>query len=273
MLVSVSVVVAVVLFVAMLFAPLFACIRFGVDPNSGTAVLAFLWLIVGCITSPLTVSLFARFVLRRLSSFVFLGVVVACVFGGACVASARPAFVDAEWGVVAHSAGIAAGAQVSAFRSLGVRAALAGRPGVAVFDVDECVLDNVPVEAGLCLRYSVPVWDAWCVRGSAASLPGSVPAVRALRAAGWRVVFVTGRSRGSAPVWAATWANLVACGFEFDELHCVGSSRRKPAFFRAALASGLPVVFVGDQRTDAPAPGAVWAGFGWSFVSLPNWMY
>lgn len=270
MLVSVSVVVSVVLFVSVLFAPLFACIRFGVDPNSVVAVGAFLWLLVGCLTSPLTVSSFARFVCRRLSSFV-LGCVFSVLLMTAGVASARPAFVDAEWGVVAHSAGVAAGAQISAFRSLGVRAALAGRPGVVVLDVDECVLDNSPVEAGLCLRYSVPVWDAWCVRGVAASLPGAVPAVRALHAAGWRVVFVTGRSRGSSAVWCATWANLVASGFAFDELHCVGSSRRKPAFFRDALASGLPVLFVGDQRSDAPSSS--WAGFGWSFVSLPNWMY
>lgn len=230
--------------------------------------------------------------LHRFVSFI---VVVVTMLASAGVAFARPAAPFA--GVALHSSGFAAGPALAGWRSIGVRLALTGHPGVLVLDVDETVLDNAPCEADVCLLYAArrpdfadAAWSAWCRRGSAASVPGAVPAVRAAVAAGWRVVWVTGRR---APLAVPTAANLWAVGLPCDPfggLFCVGSSKNKPAVFAELLASaraaGLPVVFAGDQATDAPllpiranadhpaVPVSVWAGFGWSsFTGLPNWMY
>ena len=222
-------------------------------------------------------------------------VVVSAVFGFSSPVAARPAAPFA--GVALHSSGFAAGPALAGWRSVSARLALAGRPGILVLDVDETVLDNAPCEAGVCLLYAArrpdladAAWSTWCRRGSAASVPGAVSAVRAAVAAGWRVVWVTGRR---APLAVPTAANLWAVGLPCDPfggLFCVGSSKNKPAVFASLLASaraaGLPVVFAGDQATDAPllpiratdgrpaVPASVWAGFGWSaFTGLPNWMY
>ena len=253
--------------------------------------------------------------MTRISSF-FFAVVFAVALLVSSVAFARPASpADAQVGVALHSAGWTAGRALSGWRALAVRLALAGRPGVLVLDVDETVLDNSPCEGDVCAAYGVAfsrsaapsvravaraagdaAWASWCARGSAASVPGAVPVVRAAAAAGWRVVWVTGRvSSLAAPTAANLWGVGLPCD-PFGGLFCVGSSKNKPAVFSALLASaraaGLPVVFGGDQATDAPllpvravvrdgvvvspaVPASVWAGFGgWSaFTALPNLMY
>ena len=79
-----------VIVVVSCFVPTFACMFTGVAPSSVTAFFAGLWLVVGLIVSLFAVPLSGR-VLHRVA---VAALVAALVFGGACVASARPAFVS-----------------------------------------------------------------------------------------------------------------------------------------------------------------------------------
>lgn len=70
-------------------------------------------------------------------------------------------------------------------------------PPAAVFDIDETVLDNSPLQARLVagrVDYDHSWWQTWVAEGQADALPGAVQFVKLLKARGVRPIFVSNRS-------------------------------------------------------------------------------
>lgn len=70
-------------------------------------------------------------------------------------------------------------------------------PPAAVFDIDETVLDNSPLQARLAagrVDYDHSMWQKWVAEGQADALPGAAHFVKLLRARGVRPIFLSNRS-------------------------------------------------------------------------------
>lgn len=70
-------------------------------------------------------------------------------------------------------------------------------PPAAVFDIDETVLDNSPLQARLAkgrVDYDHSMWQQWVSEGQADALPGAARFVKLLRARGVRPIFLSNRS-------------------------------------------------------------------------------
>jgi len=156
-----------------------------------------------------------------------------------------------------------------------------------VLDVDETTLDNSPYQeqrGALGLGYSPASWQSWVDARSAQAVAGAPAFTQAVRALGGKVVLITNRTQ---PQCAATEDALHAADITYDEILC-GSGDKNPRF--AAVAAGtapstLPplalAMFVGDNILDFPQlsqdlrtkPDSAFAGFGDTFIQIPNPMY
>jgi len=160
-----------------------------------------------------------------------------------------------------------------------------------ILDADETVLDNSPYEQALAERhagYDEGSWKAWVLREAAAALPGAVAFTARVHALGGKVVIVTNRNDAYCD---ATRVNLERVGIVADEVLCrtdPKSGSKDPRFDAVAAGtapSTLPplrvLMWVGDNIQDFPrltqsirtASDSAFAGFGESYIVLPNPMY
>ncbi|WP_347169195.1 HAD family acid phosphatase [Pseudomonas salmasensis] len=93
---------------------------------------------------------------------------------------------------------------------------LAGLPPAVVVDVDETLLDNVPLNARDIINnqvYSYDRWNTWVEQAKAQALPGSVAFLQAARQKGIQVYYLTNREHSQV---AATAKNLRLRGFPIE---------------------------------------------------------
>lgn len=171
-----------------------------------------------------------------------------------------------------------------------------------ILDVDETTLDNSVYQlerASYGLAFDDASWSAWIVRKEAGSVPGVESFVKAVRAAGGKVIYITDRSAEYVAPGGQTTDLVTPTRENLDRNHlwdkadllCLKTSttdtkamRRKAVATGAGACSwsGVPVnivAFVGDQMGDFPTAGEAFPGagtdgqFGLSFFLLPNPMY
>ncbi len=171
-----------------------------------------------------------------------------------------------------------------------------GAAWAVVLDVDETALDNSVYElerATYGIPFNDPSWAAWVDRREAGAVPGAADFIRAVRAAGGRVAWISNRDEAGRE---ATRANMEAHGiWAAGDLLCLqraADTAYTKARRRAELSAGSGscawagvrprvVAFVGDATGDFPAADeAIAAGgpagdeaFGTRFFLLPNPMY
>jgi len=93
---------------------------------------------------------------------------------------------------------------------------LAGLPPAVVVDIDETLLDNVPLNARDIINnqvYSYDRWNTWVEQAKAQALPGSVAFLQAARQKGVKVYYLTNREHSQV---AATAKNLRLRGFPIE---------------------------------------------------------
>lgn len=167
-----------------------------------------------------------------------------------------------------------------------------GTAWAVVLDVDETTLDNsaYQLERG---AYGLPFenasWNAWVARREAGPVPGVVAFLHAVRAAGGRVAFVSGRDEVTRDDTRANLAHVGAYA-EGDLLCLEDGSEYTKGVRRRELASGegrcawagvrpMVVAFLGDALGDFPSAGEAFpeagvdSAFGRRFFLLPNPMY
>jgi 5'-nucleotidase (lipoprotein e(P4) family) len=171
-----------------------------------------------------------------------------------------------------------------------------GLAWAVVLDVDETALDNSAYElerATYGIPFNDPSWNAWVERREAGAVPGVGEFIRAVRAAGGRVAWISNRDEA---VREATRDNMEAHGlWAAGDLLCLqraaDTAYTKPRR-RAELESGAGscawagvrprvVAFVGDAMGDFPSAEEAIAGggpagdeaFGARYFLLPNPMY
>ena len=171
-----------------------------------------------------------------------------------------------------------------------------GAPWAVALDVDETALDNSAYELERA-AYGIPFhdasWTAWVERREAGAVPGVAEFIRAVRAAGGRVAWISNRDQETRE---ATRANLAAHGLWAEsDLLCLqrgADTAYTKARRRAELVTGSGscawtgirprlVAFVGDAMGDFPAPEepaaaggpAGEAAFGVRYFLLPNPLY
>lgn len=172
-------------------------------------------------------------------------------------------------------------------------------PPAIIVDVDETVLDNSPTQKMFIEqsngRFDAKIWASWTAQGRARAIPGAAEFLRAARARGVTVFYVTNRDHKEE---AATRRNLSEQGFEVRDLPgnpALGDTLltrgERPEWTsdkstrRAAVAQQFRVVMLGgDDLNDfiparaAPAERAeksrlfeAWWGERW--IILPNPAY
>jgi 5'-nucleotidase (lipoprotein e(P4) family) len=158
-----------------------------------------------------------------------------------------------------------------------------------VLDADETVIDNSQFQKELAEKgagYSSGAWKAWCLRGEATALPGSVGFLKHVQGLGGKVVIITNRSTD---VQEVTERNFHSEGIPYDLMLCkTGSSEkeaRNESVERGTAAPGLPplkiVMWVGDNVQDFPGmrqgirsgDDESYSGFGSRYIIMPNPMY
>lgn len=166
------------------------------------------------------------------------------------------------------------------------RATRSGTPWAVVMDVDETALDNSVYQldrAAYGTPFDTASWNAWVRRAEAGAVPGVADFIAAVRRAGGRMAFISGREESTAE---ATRRNLMTLGLAQDgDLVCLrdaaGSYTKR--IRRAELRSGsgrcawgtpVPaVLYVGDAMGDFPEADEEPGAFGVRFFILPNPMY
>ncbi|BCG24614.1 5'-nucleotidase, lipoprotein e(P4) family [Pseudomonas tohonis] len=94
---------------------------------------------------------------------------------------------------------------------------LAGLPPAVIVDIDETLLDNVPLNARTILEdrpYDYQEWNQWVERAEARALPGSVAFLQAAAQRGITPYYLTNREPGQEQ---ATLVNLRRAGFPIDD--------------------------------------------------------
>lgn len=102
-------------------------------------------------------------------------------------------------------------------------AAMQKMPAAIVLDIDETVLDNSAYQARLIRdnsEWNAATWEAWVASRKAAAIPGAVEFIKAVKAAGAAVVYITNRScmprdneKDPCPQRQDTLENMQALGF------------------------------------------------------------
>jgi 5'-nucleotidase (lipoprotein e(P4) family) len=166
------------------------------------------------------------------------------------------------------------------------RATRTGTPWAVVMDVDETALDNSVYQldrAAYGTPFDTASWNAWVRRAEAGAVPGVADFIAAVRRAGGRIAFISGREESTVD---PTRRNLAALGLTQDgDLLCLrdATSAYTKKMRRVELRSGsgrcswgtpVPVVvYVGDAMGDFPEADEEPGAFGVRFFILPNPMY
>ncbi|MEO1616206.1 MAG: HAD family acid phosphatase [Planctomycetota bacterium] len=125
-----------------------------------------------------------------------------------------------------------------------------------ILDCDETVLDNSAYNARRVvegLSYTTESWNEWCNEAKAGAIPGSLEFVRAAKALGVRIFFVTNRRD---VVKAATVENLKSLGFPANDGNVMTKNPEQgrgddKLSRRATIARNHRVVLlIGDSMSD-----------------------
>ncbi|AZF22231.1 5'-nucleotidase, lipoprotein e(P4) family [Pseudomonas sp. R3-52-08] len=176
---------------------------------------------------------------------------------------------------------------------------LKGLPPAVVVDIDETLLDNVPLNARDVIHnqvYSYDRWNTWVDQAKAKALPGSVAFLQAARQKGIEVYYLTNREHSQV---AATARNLRLRGFpiERDEQilaastpigQCESAGYGKACRRQWVASHARVLLMAGDSLGDfvqaehntlaaqrkAVAPYVNWLGQRWFLLPNPtygNW--
>lgn len=133
-------------------------------------------------------------------------------------------------------------------------------PQAVVLDLDETVLDNTAYEAQAILEgfeHNEDVWDDWVSRRAALAMPGAVEFVKAARAQGVKVFYITNR-RCSPREKSSPRINFTPVDFQIESPDCP----QKHDSIENLVAVGFPrpaveeVLMVGEALS---VQGAVWS--------------
>lgn len=173
---------------------------------------------------------------------------------------------------------------------------LNGLPPAVVVDIDETLLDNVPLNARDIINnqvYSYARWNTWVDQAKAQALPGAVAFLQAAEQKGIKVYYLTNREHSQV---AATVANLRLRGFpvERDEQvlaastptgHCESAGYGKNCRRQWVANNARVLLMAGDSLGDfvqaehntladqrkAVAPYVKWLGQRWFLLPNPSY--
>lgn len=173
---------------------------------------------------------------------------------------------------------------------------LTGLPPAVVVDIDETLLDNVPLNARDIINnqvYSYDRWNTWVDQAKAQALPGAVAFLQAAEQKGVKVYYLTNREHSQV---AATVANLRLRGFpvESDEQvlaastptgHCESAGYGKNCRRQWVANHARVLLMAGDSLGDfvqaehntladqrkAVAPYVNWLGQRWFLLPNPSY--
>ena len=176
---------------------------------------------------------------------------------------------------------------------------LQGLPPAVVVDIDETLLDNVPLNARDIINnqvYSYERWNTWVDQAKADALPGSVAFLQAAEQKGIKVYYLTNREHSQV---AATVKNLRLRGFPVESGeqvlaastptgHCESAGYGKNCRRQWVASHARVLLMAGDSMGDfvqaehntlqaqrqAVAPYAGWLGQRWFLLPNPtygNW--
>lgn len=173
---------------------------------------------------------------------------------------------------------------------------LAGLPPAVVVDIDETLLDNVPLNARDIINnqvYSYDRWNTWVDQAKAQALPGAVAFLQAAQQKGIKVYYLTNREHSQV---AATVANLRLRGFPVDSDeqvlaastptgHCESAGYGKNCRRQWVASHARVLLMAGDSLGDfvqaehntladqrkAVAPYLNWLGQRWFLLPNPSY--
>lgn len=173
---------------------------------------------------------------------------------------------------------------------------LKGLPPAVVVDIDETLLDNVPLNARDVLNdqtYSYDRWNLWVEQARAQALPGAVAFLQAAAQRGVQVYYLTNREHSQV---AATVKNLRLRGFPVSDEqqilaaatptgHCEKDGYGKTCRRQWVASHARVLMLVGDSFGDfvqadsnnlaaqrkAAAPYLAWLGQRWFLLPNPTY--
>ncbi len=173
---------------------------------------------------------------------------------------------------------------------------LAGLPPAVVVDIDETLLDNVPLNARDIINnqvYSYDRWNTWVDQAKAQALPGAVAFLQAAQQKGIKIYYLTNREHSQV---AATVANLRLRGFPVDSDeqvlaastptgHCESAGYGKNCRRQWVASHARVLLMAGDSLGDfvqaehntladqrkAVAPYLNWLGQRWFLLPNPSY--
>ncbi|SFS24571.1 5'-nucleotidase, lipoprotein e(P4) family [Pseudomonas sp. NFACC42-2] len=176
---------------------------------------------------------------------------------------------------------------------------LSGLPPAVVVDIDETLLDNVPLNARDVINnqvYGYDRWNTWVDQAKAQALPGAVAFLQAAKQKGIQVYYLTNREHSQV---AATVANLRLRGFPVESNqqvlaastptgHCESAGYGKNCRRQWVASQARVLLMAGDSLGDfvqaerntleaqrkAVAPYVNWLGQRWFLLPNPtygNW--
>ncbi|WP_416363046.1 5'-nucleotidase, lipoprotein e(P4) family [Pseudomonas sp. NFX183] len=173
---------------------------------------------------------------------------------------------------------------------------LNGLPPAVVVDIDETLLDNVPLNARDIINnqvYSYARWNTWVDQAKAQALPGAVAFLQAAEQKGIKVYYLTNREHSQV---AATVANLRLRGFPVDSDeqvlaastptgHCESAGYGKNCRRQWVANNARVLLMAGDSLGDfvqaehntladqrkAVAPYVKWLGQRWFLLPNPSY--
>ena len=165
-----------------------------------------------------------------------------------------------------------------------------------VVDIDETLLDNVPLNARDVINnqvYSYARWNTWVDQAKAQALPGAVAFLQAAEQKGIKVYYLTNREHSQV---AATVANLRLRGFPVDSDeqvlaastptgHCESAGYGKNCRRQWVANNARVLLMAGDSLGDfvqaehntladqrkAVAPYVKWLGQRWFLLPNPSY--
>lgn len=161
-----------------------------------------------------------------------------------------------------------------------------GQPWAVVLDLDETTMDNSVYQlerAAYEAPFDSATWNAWVRRAEAGAVPGVAEFITAVRQAGGRIAYLSGREES---LTDPTRANLVTLGLWQDgDLLCLRDAantytkRMRRTEIRAgtghcAWKEPTPALaYLGDSMGDFPDADEEPGEFGVRFFILPNPLY
>lgn len=173
---------------------------------------------------------------------------------------------------------------------------LTGLPPAVIVDIDETLLDNVPLNARDIINnqvYSYDCWNTWVEQAKAQALPGSVAFLQAARQKGIKVYYLTNREHSQV---AATAENLRLRGFPIESDaqilaastptgHCESAGYGKNCRRQWVASQARVLLMAGDSLGDfvqaehntldaqrkAVEPYVNWLGQRWFLLPNPSY--